>query len=145
MKKKSSKSPSFKVLLHEFDQIKFVNIFELPQFAALMKALKKLKKKLYACYGKDDAKFQKIVSSITCSEAVINSIVGKKGKAAKLTPEDLIEHELRNKCMYFFWAKCEYEVVVTGWPNTDIEKKIDVYLQLAANWDVFKQLVFEAI
>lgn len=143
--KKASKTPSFKVLLHEFDKINFVNIFELPQFVVLMKELKKLKKKLYACYGKDDGKFQKIVSSMIRNEAVLNSMLGKKGKSAKLTPEDLIEHELRNKCMYFFWAKCEYEVVVTGWPNTDIEKKIDVYLQLAANWDVFKQLVFEAI
>lgn len=145
MKKKASKTPSFKVLLHNFGKIEFVNIFELPQFVVLMKELKKLKKKLYACYGKDDAKFQKIVTSMIWNEAVLNSMLGKKGKSAKLTPEDLIEHELRNKCMYFFWAKCEYEVVVTGWPNTDIEKKIDVYLQLAANWDVFKQLVFEAI
>lgn len=40
---------------------------------------------------------------------------------------------------YYFWSKCEWEVVICGWPTswTSIEKKIDAYEQVQLNWDVF--------
>jgi hypothetical protein len=69
----------------------------------------------------------------------------EKKRKQKYTPDELLEMELRRKCMYFFWSKCEYEVIVTGWPDTKTEKKIDIYQQLDANWDIFKNTVFEAI
>ena len=53
--------------------------------------------------------------------------------------------ELRCWCMYYFWSKCEYEVIVTGWPDTKTERKIDIYQQIAANWEIFKNIVFEVL
>lgn len=75
--------------------------------------------------------------------------------------------KVRTSLMYFYWSKCEWEVVVTSWPpyvngseigklefernnaienyggfirasvNLETDKKIDVYDQVMMNWDVF--------
>lgn len=76
----------------------------------------------------------------------------------KPTYNKLSEH-LRKSAMYYFWSKCEYEVVVTSFPpridENEIKRlrsdsfpygthvkletgsKIDVYNQLELNWDQF--------
>lgn len=137
MKKKPCKNPSLFVIYNEFGRgVKFVNIFEFEQVKVMLKELKKLKKKLDYAYGKDDGEFQKHVDKLIWNE---------KERKKKYTPDALIERELRHKCMYYFWGKCEYEVIVTGWPDTNTEKKIDIYQQLEANWEIFKNLVFEVI
>ena len=44
---------------------------------------------------------------------------------------------------YCFWSKSEYEVIVTDWPTTGrCEKKIDIYDQVALNWNVFCNYVW---
>ena len=137
MKKKPSKNPTLFVIYNEFGRgIKFVNIFDFAQVKGMLKELKKLKKKLDGAYGKDNGEFQKHVDKMIWDE---------KNRKKKHTPDELIERELRRKCQYYFWAKCEYEVIVTGWPGTKTERKIDIYDQLDANWDVFKSMVFEEI
>ena len=134
---KKSKKPVFNVIYNQFGQgIKFENIFELSQFSALMTHLKKFNKRLRATYGKDDARYQKLID---------RTIWDEKKRKRKYTPEDLLDIELRHKCMYHFWSKCEYEVIVTGWPDTKTEKKIDIYQQLDANWETFKKIVFEVL
>lgn len=50
---------------------------------------------------------------------------------------ELTEDELRREACYYFWSKCEYEVIVCGWPNQETKKKLDIYDQLIANWFVF--------
>lgn len=49
--------------------------------------------------------------------------------------EELVDREAR----YYFWCKCEYEVIVSGWPNEKTCDKIDIYTQLKWNWDRFIQ------
>ena len=40
--------------------------------------------------------------------------------------------------MYYYWAKCEWEVIVSDWPTSGkVEAKIDVYNQVMLNWDKF--------
>ena len=137
MKKKPSKTPTLFVIYNEFGRgIKFVNIFDFAQVKGMLKELKKLKKKLDGSYGKDNGEFQKHVDKMIWDE---------KNRKKKHTPDELIELELRRKCMYYFWSKCEYEVVVTGWTDTNTERKIDIYQQLDANWETFKNMVFEEI
>lgn len=48
-----------------------------------------------------------------------------------------VEEFLDSNARYHFWAKCEYEMVCTGWPKSKNEHKLDVYEQLKANWDNF--------
>lgn len=49
--------------------------------------------------------------------------------------EDMIRHDL----MYHFWSKCEWEVIMSGWPPSKRfhDKKIDVYNQVRLNWGAF--------
>lgn len=53
--------------------------------------------------------------------------------------------ELKRICMYYFWSKCEYEIILTCWPKWDKfkEEKIDVYSQLNLNWDKFVNYIWE--
>jgi hypothetical protein len=42
-------------------------------------------------------------------------------------------------CMYHFWSKCEWEIVLREWCGGDNAKemKVDVYDQLVMNWNRF--------
>lgn len=137
MKRKGKKKPEFFVIHNAFGRgIVFENIFEFSQMGVVLKGLKKLKKRLDAAYGKDPDKYRQIVDTVAWAE---------RKRKRKYTVDELVEMELRHKCQYYFWAKCEYEVVVTGWPDMGVEKKIDVYTQLDNNWEIFRNLVFELI
>lgn len=39
------------------------------------------------------------------------------------------------ECKYRFWSRCEYEIIVTGWPISNRNEKIDVYDQIEQNID----------
>lgn len=49
---------------------------------------------------------------------------------------------LERKLMYYFWAKCEYEVVLTSWVGLANNIKIDIYNQVMMNWDKFSNYVW---
>lgn len=52
--------------------------------------------------------------------------------------------EVKRSLMYYFWAKCEWEIIVTGWPQREgVEAKIDVYDQVRMNWDRFADYIWE--
>lgn len=61
----------------------------------------------------------------------------KKAKDDREAGEKIFKSNL----MYFFWSKCEYEVVITPWVNPnnskEYDRKIDVYEQVMNNWHVF--------
>ena len=41
---------------------------------------------------------------------------------------------------YQFWARCEYEIIVSGWPVEKRKVKLDVFDQINANIDVITEL-----
>ena len=52
--------------------------------------------------------------------------------------------ELRRDMMYYYWSKCEWEVIVSAWPpRENMEAKIDVWDQVKANWDIFLDYTWE--
>ena len=53
--------------------------------------------------------------------------------------------ELKRSLMYFFWSKCEWEVIVSHWPpkDRDRDEKIDVYDQVILNWQSFLDYTWE--
>ncbi len=131
----------FKVLIETSTGIEFRNFFEFGQWPVIEKELKKVRTKykriakqkdidLLNRAWKDDFYQQYTTGTLVDFERV---------------PFQAIEEALINKCRYYFWSKCEYEVVVQGWPNEKIEKKIDVFDQLKANWQVFVTLVFKEL
>ena len=53
---------------------------------------------------------------------------------------------LRRNIQYYFWSKCEWEIVMTSWPSGKKgfkDEKIDVYDQVMMNWHVFSEYVWQ--
>lgn len=52
--------------------------------------------------------------------------------------------ELRHQLMYYFWCKCEYEIILDHWPPSDRTnaRKVDIYEQVLLNFDVFTDYVW---
>jgi hypothetical protein len=53
--------------------------------------------------------------------------------------------QLKSELMYFFWAKSEWEIIISPWVGGDREKdavKIDVYHQVMNNFDAFLDYVW---
>lgn len=62
--------------------------------------------------------------------------------------QEAFNEELRKVVHYYFWAKCEYEVLISGWPpteNKEEETKVDVCTQLELNWNLFVDIVYKAL
>lgn len=45
--------------------------------------------------------------------------------------------------MYQFWSRCEYEMIVHGWPVRKNDYKIDVHEQIMMNLDVISGILFD--
>ena len=53
--------------------------------------------------------------------------------------------EIKRSLRYYFWSKCEWEIVLSPWPEREgfREEKIDVYDQVMLNADVFFKYVWD--
>lgn len=60
----------------------------------------------------------------------------KKIKKNKPKTFDEIKEFIINESRYRFWSRCEYEVILTGWPKQKREVKIDIFNQIMENIDV---------
>ena len=62
-------------------------------------------------------------------------------KAAKKYTEDrqAFAAQIEKLLKYYFWSKCEYEIVLDTWPPSPRfhPEKVDVYDQVMLNWPVF--------
>ena len=67
--------------------------------------------------------------------------------AAKKYKDDRDEFEkyIKRSLMYYYWSKCEWEVVIDHWPHSDRRKakKVDAYDQVMMNWEHFINYVWE--
>ena len=54
------------------------------------------------------------------------------------------KESVRRELQYYFWCKCEYEVIISAWPpNEKVPgKKIDVYSQVMMNFDIFYNYLY---
>ena len=60
----------------------------------------------------------------------------KRIKKNKPKTFDEIKEFIINESRYRFWSRCEYEVIITGWPKQKREVKIDIFNQIMKNIDV---------
>lgn len=138
--------PTFKVLYEEFNknEIQFENWFDFGQWSVIKKELSGLIKKFRKLERLDFKKSQKEVKEFFTKNMWSDEF--KKCKSLEELIEYSIEMRLERLCMYYFWSKCEYEVIVSAWPPREgSEVKIDIYDQLKANWNIFKELVFKEL
>ena len=52
---------------------------------------------------------------------------------------------IKQRSMYMWWARCEYEIVLQSWPTGDIEKKIDVHQQVMMNIDIIAEILMKEV
>lgn len=54
-------------------------------------------------------------------------------------------NQLKKDLMYYYWSKCEWEILLTSWIGIKDFKaeKIDVYDQIKLNWNRFVDYVWE--
>lgn len=64
-----------------------------------------------------------------------------KNEVDKLLNEEVTKEEfidkLKRKLMYYFWSKCQYEIILSPWTGRANNIKIDIYDQIMLNWDKF--------
>lgn len=65
-----------------------------------------------------------------------------KKKDRPVTREQWKEFITR-KGMYMYWARCEYEVIVSQWPPTDKSYKLDIWKQIKANLDLIIEILMK--
>jgi hypothetical protein len=63
----------------------------------------------------------------------------KEAKDKPKTIEECTEF-IDKKAKYRYWSRCEYEVILQGWPNSTLKKKIDVYTQIQYNLNIIVDL-----
>lgn len=52
---------------------------------------------------------------------------------------------VKRKSMYMYWARCEYEIILSDWPPSGKEKKVDVHWQLMLNHDLVTRILMENV
>ena len=62
----------------------------------------------------------------------------------KCTEKEAFAEELRRSLFYYYCCKCEWEVVIGPWcgDRDTKEIKVDVYMQVMNNWDIFVDYVW---
>lgn len=50
---------------------------------------------------------------------------------------DTFSKELRSIMMYYFWSKCEYEVIIKEWVGVPAQLHVDIFQQVEMNWSHF--------
>lgn len=61
------------------------------------------------------------------------------------TKEEFAE-KLRRSLQYYFWTKCEWEILISPWASGHADEaiKVDVYWQVMNNWQLFLDHVWSA-
>ena len=59
----------------------------------------------------------------------------------KLTKEEFID-KLKRQLMYYFWSKCQYEIILSPWTGQADNIKIGIYDQIMMNFDRFVDYVW---
>ena len=68
-------------------------------------------------------------------------------KERNIKTKDKFKEFLKGQFMYYFWAKCEHEVVINSFPYLEDEKvgdngiKIDIWYQIEPNLDLIVDYV----
>lgn len=62
-------------------------------------------------------------------------------KSSKPVTFDEFKKFVDRWALYQWWGRCEYEIILDSWPQTDIDRKVDVYWQLKNNIDIVTEIV----
>ena len=71
--------------------------------------------------------------------------VWKEEKRNRPTSFEELKKWIRSKSMYMFWSRCEWEVIISGWPNAETQEKWDVHKQIMMNFNLFVRIFAENV
>lgn len=71
----------------------------------------------------------------------------KKEKKKKKQPNTFEEFKqfIAGASMYQYWSRCEYELILTSWPNEDKKEKIDIHNQIMMNIDRITEVLMDNV
>lgn len=71
----------------------------------------------------------------------------KAARKYKNSERDKFEEQMRRDLMYYYWSKCEWEIIIDHWPHSGSRKdiKVDVWDQINLNWGIFCDYVWAHI
>lgn len=93
-------------------------------------------------------KFNVIIFDINNNKFIYYDIINPlvqwyKDSKKKLSTYEEFKNFIINKSQYYWWAKCEWEIILSDWPNQETNEKVDVYKQVMANIDIITEIVME--
>ena len=75
----------------------------------------------------------------------LSSLLKKRRIRKKDITMEWLKDFVKKEAKYMFWSRCEYEIIVAGWPKHKNEEKLDAYDQIEANLDSVTLLLYENI
>jgi len=69
----------------------------------------------------------------------------KEKKDKRPVTFDEFKKFVESKSMYMYWSRCEYEVILSDWPNRKTSKKIDIHWQIMNNIDIVTNVLMENV
>lgn len=87
---------------------------------------------------------REIVTYNVFSHPMFSGIKKQLKKNKDITFEEF-EKIVKKELTYHFWSKCEWEIILSAWPPSDIfiDKKVSVYDQIMLNWNRFISYAWE--
>lgn len=64
-----------------------------------------------------------------------------KEKSPKPKTYEEMKEFVKSQSMYQWWARCEYEIIISDWPPSGKEEKWDVYKQIEMNLDLITRVL----
>ena len=52
---------------------------------------------------------------------------------------------IERESKYQWWSRCEYEIILESWPNTNVNKKWDVHRQVMMNIDIITSILMDSV
>lgn len=75
---------------------------------------------------------------------LINCYKNKKKKDRPVTFEEFREF-IKIESLYMWWSRCEYEIILSDWPNKSYSEKWDIHKQVMMNLDVITKLFMDKV
>lgn len=67
----------------------------------------------------------------------------KNRKAGILESKDNFRDFVKYESMYMYWARCQYEIILSDWPCQKNHEKWDVYRQIMMNLDIVTDVLLK--
>lgn len=150
------KKPVYNVYASNYNgkKIEIVNFFEYGQWKVIRRELVKVKNKVNKIMtnylNPTGTTYEVMIDSLkkVCAENWMDFPIKEFAKAfergdAYFIVRYAVGEKLKKECLYYFWAKCEHEVIIKDMFRDDVEHKADIYEQLTMNWECFRNIVFK--